>query len=269
MNHNTTTRSATKSPLTVVRAALAGLALLAVTVVGAGCAPVTNDEPRTANPVSSSTPQPSTDASSPSPSPQAEEPTSEDIDAEIDELLADIDSATEVTDGYWRTHWSEFFTGSYTAPNVVGLYDSEDPENPVCDGGPLLDNNAHYCSDGHFVAWDDDLMLRALDLGDSWVYFVIAHEWGHAIVDQLDPSLQWNAYELQADCLAGAALYGAAEDGTISLSADFTDRMVDNLSEVADQTPWTDRTDHGDALDRIEAFNEGRTGGVEACMPQE
>jgi predicted metalloprotease len=290
MNHFTATRSASKTRLNVLRAAVSGLALLAVAAIGTGCAPVTSDDQFNARPASSSSPQPS--AGQPSQAPETEAPStepsedadsespstepSEDADSEapisdeeIDQLISDIEAATEVTDDYWQTHWSEYFTGSYTAPEVLGLYDGDDADVPDCAGEPLLDNNAHYCSDGHFVAWDDDLMLRALELGNSWVYFVVAHEWGHAIQAELDPSLHWNSRELQADCLAGASLYGAAEDGTLTLPDDFTSQMVDNLDHVADQTPWTGDADHGDAFERIDAFNDGRIGGVTACLPQE
>lgn len=53
--------------------------------------------------------------------------------------------------------------------------------------------------------------------GDTWPYLVIAHEWGHAIQDRLGDSLTEKASELQADCLAGAALFGAAADGELIL----------------------------------------------------
>jgi predicted metalloprotease len=81
--------------------------------------------------------------------------------------------------------------------------------------------------------------------GDSWVYLIIAHEWGHAIQNRLKNSLVAQQKELQADCLAGAALYGAAEK---------------------DRTPRIEPGDHGDAFQRIENFSKGRTGGVKACF---
>jgi uncharacterized protein len=95
----------------------------------------------------------------------------------------------------------------------------------------------------------------------------LAHEWVHAIVDQLDQSSQAQAAELQADCLAGAALYGAVADGTLLLQPGDEAEITNGLTGLADQTSWTSSDDHGDPFQRITAFNAGRTGGVPACMP--
>ncbi|HEY5882991.1 MAG TPA: hypothetical protein VIU11_29070, partial [Nakamurella sp.] len=135
----------------------------------------------------------------------------------IEELEDDIDGAQTIVDGYWTKHWSDFYTGTYTPPTVVGLYDGTDPDTaPTCGGEPLEAYNAFYCPDGDYVAWDAGLLVNGADqIGDSWVYLVVAHEWGHAIQAQLDSSLVAQAEELQADCLGAAALYGAFHDGTL------------------------------------------------------
>ena len=133
-----------------------------------------------------------------------------------EEAADDIRSAESVTDQFWTEHWSDYFTGTYRSPAIYGLYDGRDPAStPVCRTaqgsvrfGP---DNAAYCPDvsGPFIAYDASFMARAFREGDSFLYLVVAHEWGHAIADQLNQSLQAQAAELQADCLAGAALYGA------------------------------------------------------------
>ena len=99
------------------------------------------------------------------------------------------------------------------------------------------------------------------------MYLVIAHEWGHAIQARLDNSLVWEGGELQADCLAGAALYGAAADGTLNFEAGDSNEIAMSLSALGDSSPWTDSTTHGDAFERVGAFDLGRTGGVAACLP--
>ncbi|TVL92895.1 neutral zinc metallopeptidase [Streptomyces sp. SAJ15] len=188
-------------------------------------------------------------------------------DGGADTVEQDIDSALQVTDDYWSTHWSELFTGSYSAPRVLGAYDGAAAEVPTCGGSPLPDDNAVYCSDGDYVAWDMDLLRDGHRKGDAWVYLVIAHEWGHAVQNRLNAGLVSVAGELQADCLAGAVLFGAARDGTLRFEEGDTEELSAALTELADATPWTDTSDHGDAGQRISFFNKGAQSGVRGCLP--
>ncbi len=190
------------------------------------------------------------------------------------ELMEDLEAAVVVTDQYWTDHWKDYFTGKYTAPNIFegplggGLYDGTIPdESPTCYGEPLESGNAFYCPDGDFVAWDITLMELGYELGDAWPYLIIAHEWGHAIQADLSMDLQAQEYELQADCLAGAALYGAAADGNLEFEAGDEKEIVDGLNFIADEAPWGMSGDHGDSFQRIESFNLGRSGGVPECLP--
>jgi predicted metalloprotease len=186
----------------------------------------------------------------------------------IDELAGDLDQAPTVVDGFWSRHWSDFFTGTYTSPTVVGLYDGSDPAHtPSCGGEPLEAYNASYCPADGSVAWDANLLVDGVDqIGDSWVYLVIAHEWGHAIQDQLDASLVAEGEELQADCLAAAALYGAAADGALTFDMGDDAELIGSLTALADQMPWTMSSDHGDPFQRLQWFTIGRNGGVQACF---
>lgn len=191
---------------------------------------------------------------------------------EVDEaeLAQDIQTAQQVTDDWWSRHWKDYFTGEYTAPNVVGLYDGYDEENaPTCFGDPLPPGNAFYCPEGDYVAWDKTLLELGYEIGDAWPYLIIAHEWGHAIQADLDMSLHSEQYELQADCLAGAVLYGARDDGTLEFEAGDDKEIVDGLNLIADEAPWGMSGDHGDSFQRIEAFNLGRTDGVPGCLPEQ
>jgi hypothetical protein len=103
--------------------------------------------------------------------------------------------------------------------------------------------------------------------GDTWPYLVIAHEWGHAIQARLGASLTEKADELQADCLAGAALYGAAADGELVFETGDQRELASGLSELGDETPWTSSADHGDSFERIRHFDEGRLHGIARCIP--
>ncbi|MBA9006776.1 neutral zinc metallopeptidase [Thermomonospora cellulosilytica] len=185
------------------------------------------------------------------------------------ELQQDIASARQVVDGYWRQHWSELFTGVYRSPRVHGAYDGNDLAGaPTCGGQPATKFNAYYCIPEDYIAWDINLMRAGYAEGDAWVYLIIAHEWGHAIQNRLKMDLVAQQKELQADCLAGATLYGAKADGTLLFEDGDVKELSNGLVAVGDDTEWTNPQDHGDPIERITAFGRGRDGGVRACLPE-
>ena len=186
------------------------------------------------------------------------------------ELAEDIQAAQDLANDWWKRHWKDFFTGRYSAPTVYGIYDGYDVENsPTCFGDPLPPGNAFYCPDGDYVAWDKTLLELGYEIGDSWPYLIISHEWGHAIQADLAMDLQSEQYELQADCLAGAVIYGQIADGRLEKDDGDEKEIVDGLNFIADEVPWGMTGDHGDSFQRIEAFNLGRTDGVPGCLPDQ
>src|SRR6476660_8733514 len=74
-----------------------------------------------------------------------------------EEANTDFVTALQATDTYWRNHWSDFFTMTYTSPQVLGLYDSS-VISPTCDGRTVPSHNAVYCGTGDYVAFDLALM---------------------------------------------------------------------------------------------------------------
>ena len=202
--------------------------------------------------------------------------------AATDDLDTDYADALTAVDTWWRTHWSDYFAGSYTAPGLApaarapGLYDA--PAEQVYCGQVLLpEGNAFHCPIGDFLAFEVDLMLRSQDLGDGFVYLVVAHEWAHSVVSHLDPALTEGAYELQADCLAGATLQGAVDDGLLRLEDGDPQEFTAALTAVASQNAWgtvyidengQEQTEtHGTAQERTTAFERGAEGGVRSCLP--
>ncbi|MEV0600358.1 hypothetical protein AB0I82_13820 [Streptomyces sp. NPDC050315] len=175
----------------------------------------------------------------------------------------EAEDAVSVVDGFWNAHWSDHFTGVYRSPAVFGAYVPGTPSAPDCAGEPAVPSNAFYCPAEDFIAWDAQLMRDGYALGDAWVYLVIAHEWGHA-VQQRVAGLSTVAQELQADCLAGATLFGTED---LEFEPGDTDELAQALTALADDTPWTASEDHGDAGQRITAFATGGRGGVAACLP--
>jgi len=78
----------------------------------------------------------------------------------IEELKDDLDNAPLIVDAFWANHWAEYYTGTYSSPNVHGVYDGTDPDTtPLCGGEPLDAYNAVYCPDGDYVAWDAGLLV--------------------------------------------------------------------------------------------------------------
>ncbi|MEU4832605.1 hypothetical protein [Streptosporangium sp. NPDC023615] len=220
---------------------------------------------------------------------------------ELDDMYEDIRSAQYVVDRFWARHWSEFFPGEYSSPRVLGTYDgayggtyggygegydgmygTEDQGDagyggegygggrerpPTCHGYPLPDDNALYCWPPYdFVAWDVDLMRMGYRQGDAWIYLIVAHEWGHAVQARIPEGMVSRQIELQADCLAGATLWGAGEDGMLHFEDGDTAELAAALRQHADDTPWTDVSDHGTAAQRLSAFNRGALRGVEGCV---
>lgn len=237
---------------TIVRRALL---LAAAVALAAGCSVQANGGPA-----------PSTAGPSPSAAQPAAPETGGAGMPDAAELQGDIETAVTVTNGFWATHWTEFFTGTYTPPRVAGAYGAP-YTSPTCGGTPPEPDNAFYCQTGEdFLAWDNMLMAQGAQIGDAWVYLIIAHEWGHAIQYRLAKELQTPDAELQADCLAGATLYGAVKDQTLQFEQGDERELTRALTELADDTPWTQEGDHGDTFERIGAFGQGRTGGVDACL---
>ncbi len=191
------------------------------------------------------------------------------------EFSEDLEAAVTIADTFWRTSWAGTFTGTYSPPTVVGLYDGTRQDAPFCGTFQLLPNNAFYCPFNDSVAWDVTLMAEGYLFGDAWVYLVVAHEWAHAVQARIDPSLVWVGSELQADCWAGATLFGSSADALFIGNADgslvFEDgdqqELEDGLASLGNRLPWTDSRSHGNAEQRIAAFERGRDGGIEGCFP--
>lgn len=135
-------------------------------------------------------------------------------------------------------------------------------------------NNAFYCSLGAFVAWDDEKLLPELytEFGEYAIAMVFAHEWGHAIQDQVGIINKGTSIEIenQADCFAGAWTAHTLENDD---ETGFRATVADLQSAVAGMlkfrdTPGSDiRGDqaHGSGFDRVNGFSEGFEQGAARC----
>ncbi|WP_167047120.1 hypothetical protein [Salinibacterium sp. ZJ454] len=188
-------------------------------------------------------------------------------------VYPDYNAAVDLMSQYWATHFSEFVSGAYVPPNLysgneelgIGLYDAP-AETVYCGSFVLTDQNAWYCLPEDFIAFDIDLMDRALTVGDAFIYFIVAHEWGHAIQARVAPAQRDPRIELQADCLAGAALQGMVNDGTLVFEEGDSEELSVGIASLGDPWPWANPTDHGSADERLGQFNRGVQFGVADCL---
>lgn len=135
-------------------------------------------------------------------------------------------------------------------------------------------DNAFYCSLGGFVAWDDEKLLPELytEFGEYAIAMVFAHEWGHAIQDQIGIMDKYKSIliENQADCFAGAwtahTLDKKNDKGFRASAADLQSAVAGMLKFR--DTPGSDvkgERAHGSGFDRVNGFSEGFEQGAARC----
>src|SRR4051812_16790868 len=112
--------------------------------------------------------------------------------------------------------WSSSFADAgvqYRAPSVMTL---DEPIVTACgDAGP--GDFARYCPLDETIYYSPAAFAtHRLRFGDFAPIVVMAHEWGHHVQSLLGIVPQpGNAFELQADCLAGAYASQAAQQGLL------------------------------------------------------
>src|SRR5215212_4438387 len=172
---------------------------------------------------------------------------------------------TEVVDQL-DAFWSENFAAAgatYRSPAVVPLEDFVitgcGPAGPEDFAFYCSLDEAIYYSPASFAEWDNRL-------GDFAPIVVTAHEWAHHVQSLLgvvpEPG---NAFELQADCLAGAYTSEAGQEGLLD-PGDITEAV--NSSAVAGDPlglPQDAPGAHGINDDRVIAFMRGYLDGATGC----
>jgi predicted metalloprotease len=195
--------------------------------------------------------------------------------ATADESLADIQA-------YWAEALPATYGRTYRAipSDRVFPYSSDDPPPGCGTRGTTpyreVAGNAFYCEEDDFVAYDVEGLIPALRkrYGDVAVGLVLAHEMGHAVQARVGaPDGAFVYTELQADCFAGSwARHIARGEGTdLRLSADDLDRALAGFLDLRDPsgTDGGEPGAHGNAFDRVSAFQDGLTGGATTCKRYE
>ena len=145
-----------------------------------------------------------------------------------------LTTVTKDVDTYWT---KTFEDAGLSEPRVsYGWIPAGQAAQSAC--GPLDDSAAAYCSgdDTIYISeqFASDIYSGALDhalpgssqgfgrtYGDFAVAYIVAHEYGHQIQDELGLFEQYGRqiptmnFELQADCYAGAWAYSAAQENRV------------------------------------------------------
>ncbi|WP_084516650.1 neutral zinc metallopeptidase [Microtetraspora niveoalba] len=210
-----------------------------------------------------------TDDSAEAPGKEQKKATAKAVPPGCDEAGNDFASDVKLARCLTERFWAKQFTaagGTYQPIKRFVAYDGTN--GPSCGGEKAEPENAFYCSDGHFIAYDAEWMRSMYDqMGDGAVYVVIPHEFGHAVQAQLESGFEYNVeQELQADCYAGATLGGLIADEQIQAEEGDDEELFANLEAVGDPTDaWWEPDAHGTPEKRQEAFATGFDKGVDAC----
>jgi predicted metalloprotease len=177
----------------------------------------------------------------------------------------DLEWAADDIDGFWEGQ-SEASGFEYVDPKDV-VYYTEEEETPC---GPTIPNNAFYCSPSHSIYLDlTFLEQQEAEVGRYAPIYILAHEWGHLIQDDLGILEGGNfsiQVELQADCFAGAYTKDLEERDDRFTDTDLEAAVI-QLIQVADPAlyPWFAPGAHGDAEQRVTSFKVGYDGGYDPC----
>jgi len=177
---------------------------------------------------------------------------------------------------YWSTEFPALYGSRYVpVPRNRIIAGRPGVRLPSCQGQRLsykdVEDNAFYCFQDNFVAYDDAGLFRDLydSVGPFSVALVLAHEWGHAIQDRSGDTGGPTIYaELQADCFAGAWTADVSNhpqqvpysSGDLEVALAALLRFRDAPGSSPD-----DPSAHGSAFDRVNAFQDGFESGPKRC----
>lgn len=177
------------------------------------------------------------------------------------ELQTDITSSIDSSE----TYWDSFFQtqgGQFIPVEDILPYTEEGDGD--CGGQPFVLNNAFFCPSGNFIAYDENFVAGQFDaIGDAFVYYLIGHEYAHAVQDSLGIQHRLTIqHELQADCMAGAYLGDSVRANLLRVEDGDIDELLSALASVGDQPgiPWFAEGAHGTGRQRTQAFGQGYNG---------
>jgi predicted metalloprotease len=201
----------------------------------------------------------------------------------IDKLAATVVRDVEA-------YWKETFPATFQNKpweELRGGYYSVDTKNPKAPAPPCTDQasdvegNAFYCPTADAIAWDRDALLPLLKqkFGEGSVLLVLAHEMGHAVqrragitpaAERANPrKYPTILLEAQADCYAGSFVRWVTDGKAprLELQRDALDPALEAMVVFRDPVGTTAGAQgaHGDAFDRVSAFQDGFEKSAELC----
>jgi predicted metalloprotease len=182
------------------------------------------------------------------------------------EFERDIRGATGRAESYWQGRFED--AGERFAP-VRRIVSYTRDGQIDCAGEPVPRNNAVYCPDGDFIAYDVNFAVAAfLQVGDAFLYYLLGHEYAHAIQARLGIEHRLTIdHELQADCMAGAYIGDSVRGNDLLIDRGDLDEFQNGLLAVGDDpsVPWFAPGAHGTAEQRTESFFLGYERSLDAC----
>ncbi|WP_345602801.1 neutral zinc metallopeptidase [Pseudonocardia adelaidensis] len=184
---------------------------------------------------------------------------------------------------FWRGELPAAFGKEWSDIGTFTAATTRDPAAtppPCVNRAADLTGQAFYCPSADAVVWDADGLVPELyeRFGPVGVAVVLAHEVGHAVQTRLgvdaeqarDPQrFPTILLESMADCYAGVALALFAEEPVagLPLGPEERDQAMQALVGFRDPIGVTagDESAHGNAFDRVSAFQDGWTEGASLC----
>jgi predicted metalloprotease len=184
----------------------------------------------------------------------------------VEEFRGDINTAVSLAEEYWQ----ERFRDSGIRFEPIGRVIAYEQEGEVaCGRQPIPENNAAYCPDGDFIAYDVDWAVVAFRrIGDAFLFYLLGHEYAHGIQIRLGIDYEYTIQqELQADCMAGAYIGDTIKAGKLRLDKGDLEEFQKGLLAVGDDPdqPWFAPDAHGTADQRTDSFFKGYEKSIGAC----
>lgn len=176
---------------------------------------------------------------------------------------------------YWTERFPKDFGKPFKEVSKFVSYDSEGANLQLCRTNTKDMVNAFFCPSEDTIAWDRGQLLPQLtkSFGDLSVVTVLAHEIGHAISQRAGlakPGTPTIVSEQQADCFTGAFFKHVADGRAphfVVSTGEGLNNVLQTMFSLRDQVgkSFTSRGAHGNAFDRVSAFQFGFSQGPPRC----